>query len=127
DLDRPFRDLLTGGEFRAIRRNLERLDQDESKDLEAELLREQFRDLLSATRGLRALMIGGSVREDNRRSLQHIFEFDELDWEVTEGTRPALLRSLEERVKNHGVDLVLILKEFVGHVVPERLRPLCEQ
>ena len=79
------------------------------------------------TRGLSVLMIGGSVREDNRRSLQQTFEFDELDWEVSEGTRPALLRSLEDRIKNQGVDLVLILKDFVGHVVPERLRPLCEQ
>ena len=25
------------------------------------------------------------------------------------------------------MDLVLILKSFIGHHVPERLRPLCEQ
>jgi len=127
NLVRPYRDLLTGGEFRSIRRNLERIDHDEAKDQEAELLREQYRDLLSLTRGRSVLMIGGSVREDSRRSLQQTFEFQELDWEVSEGTRPALLRSLEERVKNHGVDLVLILKEFVGHIVSERMRPLCEQ
>ena len=54
-------------------------------------------------------------------------EFGELDWESHEGTRPALLKSLEERVRNRGMDLVLILKEFVGHLVPGRLRPLCEQ
>jgi hypothetical protein len=126
ELVRPFRDLLAGGEFRALRRNLERIDQDEAKDQEAENLREQYRDLLSVTRGRIALMIGGSAREENRRSLQHTFEFEELDWEVSEGTRPALLRSLEDRIKNHGVDIVLILKDFVGHVVPERLRPLCE-
>jgi hypothetical protein len=127
ELVRPFRDLLAGGEFRALRRNLERLEQDEAKDQEGEVLREQYRDLLAVTRGRTVLMIGGAVREDSRRSLQHTFEFEDLDWEVSEGTRPALLRSLEDRIKNHGVDIVLILKDFVGHVVPERLRPLCEQ
>ena len=39
----------------------------------------------------------------------------------------ALMKSLEQRVRNNGVHIVLILKEFVAHHVPERLRPLCEQ
>ena len=43
------------------------------------------------------------------------------------GTRPALMKSLEQRVRNRGVDLILILKEFVAHHVPERLRPLCQE
>ena len=36
------------------------------------------------------------------------------------------MKSLEERVRNRGMGLLLILKEFVGHIVPGRLRPLCE-
>ena len=30
-------------------------------------------------------------------------------------------------MKNRGMDMVLILKNFVGHSVSERLRPLCEE
>ena len=45
----------------------------------------------------------------------------------TRRTRPALLKSLEERVKNRGVDILLILKEYVAHHIPERLRPLCQE
>ena len=59
--------------------------------------------------------------------MQSVFEFDELEWEPYEGSRPVLLASLEQRVKNRGMDLLLILKEFVSHAVPERLRPLCQE
>lgn len=125
ELVTPYRDLLTGAEFRAVRKHLDRVKQDEEKSDES--LQEQYSDLLSLTKGRRALMVGGSAREDMRRTLQRVFQFDELDWENYEGSRPAFLESLEQRVKNHGVDLVLILKSFIGHHVPERLRPLCEQ
>ena len=99
----------------------------ESRDDEPELFRTQFEDVLAVTNGRRAVMIGGSVREDVRKTLQRLFEFDRLDWEPYEDAKPAALDSLEQRVRNHGVDLVLILRSFVGHHVTERLRPLCEQ
>ena len=124
ELVMPYRDLLTGADFRAVRRNLDHIRQVEDKSDES--LHDQYADLLALTKGRRVLMIGGSAREDMRRTLQRVFEFDELDWETYEGTRPAMLDSLEQRVRNHGVDLVLILKNFIGHHVPERLRPLCE-
>ena len=126
ELVMPYRDIIEGGNgLRALRRNLDRIRQGESKEDTA--LREQFDDLISATQGLRALMIGGSVREDVRRTLQRLFDFDKLDWEPYEDAKPAILDSLEQRVRHRGVDLVLILKSFIGHHVPERLRPLCEQ
>lgn len=121
----PYRDLLTGSDFRALRKHLDRMRQEESKDDPA--VKEQYADLLSATKGKRVLMMGGSAREDMRRTLEKLFEFDELDWENYEGARPAFLDSIEQRVRNHGVDLVLILRSFIGHHVPERLRPVCEQ
>jgi hypothetical protein len=127
DLVRPYAELLTGKEFRALRRNLERLDPDQARQEEIEAQREQFQDLVAATRGRRAVMIGGDVREEKRKSLQQIFEFDSLEWVPYEKARPAMLSSLEQRVANRGMDLVLILKEFVGHHVSERLRPLCEE
>jgi hypothetical protein len=126
ELVMPYRELITGGNgLRAVRRNLDRIRQDEEKD-EA-LQKNQFDDLLTITHGKRALMIGGAVREDSRRALQRLFAFDRLDWEPYEDSKPALLDSLEQRVRNRGVDLVLILKSFIGHHVPEKFRPLCEQ
>ena len=47
-------------------------------------------------------MIGGSVREDVRRTLQQLFEFDKLDWEPYEDSKPAVLDSLEQRVRHRG-------------------------
>jgi hypothetical protein len=126
ELVMPYRDIIEGGNgLRALRRNLDRIRQGESKEDGA--LREQFDDLITATQGLRALMIGGSVREDVRRTLQRLFDFDKLDWEPYEDAKPAVLDSLEQRVRHRGVDLVLILKSFIGHHVTDRLRPLCEQ
>ncbi len=126
ELVMPFRELISGGNgLRALRRNLDRIRQGEARD--DETLQERYEDLISATQGLRVLMIGGSVREDARRTLQRLFEFDRLDWEPYEDAKPALLDSLEQRIRNRGVGLVLILKSFIGHHVPERLRPLCEQ
>ncbi|AGA24606.1 hypothetical protein [Singulisphaera acidiphila] len=126
ELVMPYREVISGGNgLRALRRNLDRIRQEESKD--DDTLQERYEDLISATQGLRVLMIGGSVREDVRRTLQRLFEFDKLDWEPYEDAKPAMLDSIERRVRNHGVDLVLILKSFIGHHVPERLRPLCEQ
>lgn len=125
ELVMPYRDLLTGSDFRALRKHLDRLRQEEAK--EDSVVKEQYADLLSTTRGKRVLMLGGSAREDMRRTLEKIFEFDELDWENYEGSRPAFLDSLEQRVRNHGIDLLLILRSFIAHHVPERLRPVCEQ
>jgi len=127
DLVKPFRELITGGDFRVLRKHLDRVRDDESKVEEDSALRVRFAELIAQTRGRKALMIGGSVREDNRRTLRQFFEFEDLEWEPYEATRPALLKSLEQRVKNRGLDVVLILKEFVGHHVPERLRPLCQE
>lgn len=127
ELVMPYRDVISGGNgLRALRRNLDRIRQEELAR-EPDPLQSQFSDLLSATQGRRALMIGGSVREDVRRTLQRLFDFDRLDWEPYEDAKPAALDSLEQRVRNHGVDLVLLLKNFIGHHVSDRLRPLCEQ
>jgi hypothetical protein len=126
ELVMPFRELISGGNgLRALRRNLDRIRQGEAKD--DDTLQERYEDLISATQGMKVLMIGGSVREDVRRTLERLFEFHRLDWEPYEDAKPAMLDSLEQRIRNHGVDLVLILKSFIGHHVPERFRPLCEQ
>lgn len=127
ELVMPYHDLLTGGDFRALRKNLVKLHQNATKDEENATLAAQFADLISLTKGRKALMIGGSAREDMRRTLERVFDFEDLDWENYEGSRPAMLDSIEQRVRNGSLDLVLLLKNFIGHHVPERLRPLCEQ
>lgn len=129
DLVMPFREHVTGGNgLRALRRNLDRLRQEmDEAGGGPDPLRAQFEDLISATQGRRALMVGGSVREDVRRTLQRLFEFDRLDWEPYEDAKPAALDSLEQRVRNRGVDLVLLLRNFIGHNVSDRLRPVCQQ
>jgi hypothetical protein len=127
ELVRPFAELLGGKDFRALRRNLERVDPDEARRQETESLRDQFQDLIAVTKGKRVIMIGGDVREEQRRSLLQVFDFDELEWIRYEDARPVMLRSLEQRVRNRGMDLMLILKQFVGHHVSEILRPECEK
>jgi hypothetical protein len=124
DLVRPYSELFGGKDFRALRRNLER-GGDEGDDLETQ--REPYLDLLPATRDRHALIIGGDVREDRRRALEALFDFEELEWVPYESSRPAMLKSIEQRIRSGGMDLVLILKEFVGHAVSGSLRPLCEE
>jgi hypothetical protein len=127
DLVKPYREQITGGDFRVLRKHLDRIRDEDSKVEEDSSLRREFAELIAQTRGRKVLMIGGAAREDARRTLHQFFEFDELEWEPYEGTRPALMKSLEQRVRNRGIDLLLILKEFVAHHVPERLRPLCQE
>ena len=125
DLAAPHRALVDAEDLRALRLNLDRAarDEDDAAELDAQAAR--FEDVLATTRGLRAMMIGGSVREDARRNLQAVFGFERLDWEPYEDSKPAALESLEQRVRNGGVDLVVILKAFIGHHVTDRLRPAC--
>lgn len=124
DLIRPYAELFGGKDFRAIRRNLERIE-GEDDDIEAQ--REPYLDVLPLTRDRCTLMIGGDVREDRRRALERIFEFEELEWVPFERSRPAMLKSIEQRIRNGKIDLVLILKEFVSHEITNSLRPLCEE
>jgi hypothetical protein len=121
----PYRDLLTGSAYRSLRKHLDRLRQQD--DRQDDSLQAEYQELLAFSRGKHAVMIGGSAREDARRSLERVFAFEDLDWEDHESNRPALLDSIESRIRNGGVDLVLILKSFVGHNVTERLRPACEK
>ncbi len=126
ELIRPFRELVTGSEFRVVRKHLDKIHDDEVRSEQDVAMRESLQGLIGRTRGLAALMIGGAAREDARSSLHRLFEFDDLDWVPYEGNSPAKFESVKARIKNHGVDLVLILKSLVAHAVPEQLRPLCQ-
>lgn len=128
----PLRDLVRGDDLRPLRANLDRALRDDDDQAGTETRPDatplaRADDLLSATRGRRALMVGGAVREDARRKLQDHFRFDRLDWEAYDETLASTLESIERRVRNRGVDLLLLLRTGVGPGVPDRLRPVCVQ
>lgn len=120
----PFRDLIQGGDLRALRRNLDRMVDDEEKA--AQTLPERYGDLLQLTRNKRVYMIGGAVREESRRKLEKLFGFAELEWIAYETNRPAALDSLEQKIANRAMDMMIILK-FVGHHVTDKLKPVCDR
>lgn len=122
---RPFRTQIDSDDLRALRLNLDRAARDANHGVDPDAEVPHYEDVVASTRGLHALMIGGAVREDARRSLQTLFSFERLEWEPYEDSKPAALDSLEHRLRNGGVDLVLILKSFIGHHVTDRLRPAC--
>ena len=125
DLILPYRDLLTeGSEFLALRRNLQKLAEEQVEPSGPDI--GNLDELLSFTAGKR-VMIGGARREDVRRQLEQLFQFKRLEWEDYERTQSAKLDSLQQSVKAGGVDLVLILKSFVHHHVSEQLRPVCQR
>lgn len=121
-LARRFRDLIADGrEFRALRRRVERSGDDDSEQSGV------YEDVAAVTSGRRAIMIGGAVREDARRNIEDTFDFETLEWVPHESHRPAAIGGVERSVRAGGVDVVLLLKNFIGHDVSEKLRPLCEQ
>lgn len=126
ELVAPYRELISeGSDFRALRRNLERYFQREGNALEEK--QEDVLDLLPHTRGKKAVLIGGARREEVRRQLEELFEFARLEWEDEGGAKPAMLTSLEQRVRNQTIDMIVLLRSYISHQVSERFRPLCEQ
>ena len=128
DLVRPYAELLTGSQFRALRRNL---DRERAGAGPGAGCRRPARGAPGpARRHPRPAAPCSSAATSARTagaSSNRLFEFGDLEWIPYESARPAMLKSLEQRVRNHGMDLVLILKEFVGHNLSDSLRPLCEE
>jgi hypothetical protein len=121
ELVAPHRELLGGADFRALRRKLEGAGWGPAAGTKG-----PHRDVLPVTTGRVALLIGGSPREENRRQLEEKLGLAQLDWIRYEASRPAAMASLIRRATSGSCQLVLILKEFVGHHVSEQLRPPCE-
>ncbi len=127
DLVSPYRELLVGTEYRNLRKHFDQNEADAARRRASDELREQFRDLIAQTRGLTALMIGGDEREDRRRHLEQLFEFEELEWVGYMDNHPAKLESLQQRVGNRSVDLVILMINFAGHELTGVFRPLCKK
>jgi hypothetical protein len=122
----PYEDYVAqGSEFRPLRRNIEKLrGRSEAVD---ERLAAELADVLPFTRNRKMVMIGGSPREDARKQLELALDPLELIWESCEGTRPGQLESLEQRVRNGSIDILVLLRSFISHSVSDRLRPACQE
>ena len=124
----PHADAFAAAEFRALRRAIR--DDAEAADEEAGTgERAQMPDdwaWWTRTRGRRAVMVGGSPRELNRARLEQTFQFASLEWEGTEFKRNSL-QALRNRVSAGGIDLVLVLRSFVGHDADQILLPACRE
>src|SRR5205823_4413315 len=82
--------------FRSIRRAVRALgdaEEDEHVDLATPALAPGW-EHFHLTRGKRAVMVGGAVREDARQRLQAAFELAELEWE--NGSRVRAVQGIAE-------------------------------
>lgn len=114
----PYENLFAdGSEFRAVRRNLQKMSEPEKRELQIE------ESILEVTRGRRGVLVGGEAREPARLSVQSALEFASLDWAA--GSEQDALR-VEPRVRNRSVDMVLLLRNFISHSAADRLVDACK-
>lgn len=82
-----------------------------------------FRDQVG---GKRVSVLGGSeVAPDARERIQKAFELDVLDWVTLDHDRNVEL--LGEAIRGGTVEMVLVLRRFVGHDADDRVQPACEE
>lgn len=120
--------LLDGQEFRNLRRSIRGLESEDEEDTEDERPAVIPADWAwwGRTRGRRGLIIGGDPREPNRKRLEQAFEFASLDWLPTEFRRNTL-QVARDRVRAGGIDVLVILRRFVGHDCDEVLIPAAKE
>ncbi len=120
-------ELLEDARFRPLRRAV-REDQgslDASLEKTYDAIPEDW-DWWGRTQGRRAVMLGGSPREKNRARLEQEFRFSELVWDPAEHKRNVLQR-LRSRIRSGGVDLVIVLRRFVGHDTDDVVVRSCKE
>lgn len=71
----------------------------------------------------RAAIVGGDLREEARQRIQAAFGFASLDWVSTEHGRH--IQALAAAVQGGTVDLVILLRRFIGHDVDRIVPPAC--
>jgi hypothetical protein len=127
----PLVEQLQSREFRNLRRAIREEQEAANEPEDAEATTEEVHlppewGWWGRTKGRRALMIGGSPREPNRARLEKVFGFSSLEWLPAEHRRNSLV-SVRNRVRAGGVDVVLILRSFVGHDADEIILPACRE
>lgn len=125
-LDGVDRGVLSGRELRAVRDALaEDEAAEEAERAEGFALPEGWA-YWPLVRGRRAVLVGGDPREPNRVRLERTFRFASLDWTACEFRRNGLVQ-IRDRVTSGGVDLVLLLRRFIGHDADQVVIPACRQ
>ncbi len=74
--------------------------------------------------GKRASIIGGDLREEARARIQAAFGFESVEWVTTDHARK--VQSLANAVTGGSVDLVIVLRRFIGHDVDRVILPACK-
>lgn len=81
--------------------------------------------VLVATRGLRAVVVGGDERGQARERIQRAFGFTSLEWERGWEIRKA--QALAERIRAGSVDCVIMLRRFISHKLGDQVVPACKE
>jgi hypothetical protein len=74
------------------------------------------------TEGKRAVIVGGDRRQHAADRIREAFRFANVEWEVKDARR---LRALGERVRSKSVELVILLRGFIGHAEQETILDAC--
>ncbi|MFZ4580535.1 MAG: hypothetical protein ACOYOB_19295, partial [Myxococcota bacterium] len=75
----------------------------------------------AATRGKRAMILGGDRREGRIPTLQARFEFASLDWpDLPEGA-PRAVKAAVKKLKGGKYDFAIVLQHFIGHTVTDQV------
>ncbi len=124
-------DLKTQARFKRLRkaiRDAESTAEEAEAEFQAELalpLREppEGWPLRETVRGRNAVIIGGDLREEARARIQDAFDLASLEWVTTEHTRH--IQAVADRVNAGTVNLVILLRRFIGHDVDRIILPAC--
>jgi hypothetical protein len=115
-------ELFAEGPFRNLRKQLARL----GGGITPAEFAQQFPRATKAMAKKKAIMIGGSPRDDRRAKLEKLFGLSELEWVSSERNEPRALEALAQRAKSGSIDFVIELASLAGHHVETALRKACE-
>lgn len=126
----PYIDVFEShGALKTWRRQLRTAREAEEARVSAEdsvtLLQTAPPEILSRTRGLRAVIVGGDRRGDAQARLQAFFAFESLEWET--GLRLRRVSALAVRAQEGHIDMVIFLRRFISHKVTSILQPALKQ
>ena len=123
DTIRPFSALLSGKEFKAVRRALGIAAASDGEPAPQEPMTPEFREMLLLAReagaGRKLAVVGGRRRPDAVEELERLLEPKEVQWVETDGGKSKGIGSLAHSVRSGGKDLVLVLTDFVAHNLRE--------
>jgi hypothetical protein len=117
-------EILSGREFRRVRRALGLREQAPPRSPDPEVSR-LFAVLREKLEGARLTIIGGYERPEVRRSLEEGLSLGHLRWVTSEANQLPDFGALATSLRQGGTDAVIVLTDFCGHSA-ETLRPVCD-